>query len=267
MRSCVYLGGLFHRRVRPRRHAFRHGAALFHLDLDELGALDRSLRLFGVNRPRPFTFRERDHLDGRDGELRSRLVALLAARGIDVEGGPIFLLTQCRLFGYVFNPISLYYCHGAGGALRAVVAEVDNTFGERILYVLRPEPVPGRRGLFRAAARKEMRVSPFLSMDARYHFRLHTPGARLRLSIGEDEQGEHSFDAHLWGRRRPLTDGTLLRIALRDPFRTRKVMAAIHWQALLLWWKGVPVHDPPPPSPGPRARHDPFVRLDQGTAP
>jgi DUF1365 family protein len=147
-----------------------------------------------------------------------------------------------------------------------VVAEVNNTFGERILYVLRPEAVAGASGLFRATVRKEMHVSPFISMDAWYNFRMKTPGERLALSIGEEEQGEHLLDAHLRGRRRPLSDGTLLRIALSDPFLTRKVIAAIHWQALVLWWKGVPVHHQPPPSTVQRAQHELFVRLDEGAA-
>jgi DUF1365 family protein len=266
MTSCVYSGILSHRRLRPRRHAFRHPATLFHLDLDELDALDRSLRLFGVNRPRPFSFREHDHLDGRDGDLKRRLLAFLAARGIDLEGGKVFLLTQCRLFGYVFNPISLYYGHGPDARLRAVVAEVDNTFGERILYVLRPEEPAAAAGLFRAEARKEMHVSPFVSMDALYRFRLRPPGERLTVAIAEEERGERFFDAHLWGRRRPLRDGTLLGIALRDPLLTRRVTAAIHWQALRLWWKGIPVHHRPPASPAQRAQRELLDRLGEGAA-
>jgi DUF1365 family protein len=263
--SCVYVGLVSHRRMRPRRHAFRHPATLFYLDLDELPALDRSLRFFGVNRARPFTFRDRDHLDRRDGELKPRLVAFLASRGLDLEGGKVFLLTQCRLFGYVFNPISLYYCHGPDERLRAVVAEVDNTFGERILYVLPAEPAARGSAAFRASAPKEMHVSPFISMDARYHFRLRAPGERLTLSIAEEEHGEHFFDAHLWGRRRSLRDATLVRIAVRDPLLTWRVTTAIHWQALCLWWKGVPVHRQPSPSPAQRAQHELLHRLREGT--
>jgi DUF1365 family protein len=265
--SCLYTGILAHRRLRPRRHAFRYPATLFHVDLDELPALDRSLRLLGVNRSRLFTFRDRDHLDGRDGELKPRLLAFLAARGLDLAGGKVFLLTQCRLFGYVFNPISLYYCHGLDAQLRAVVAEVDNTFGERILYVLKPEGPAGAAESFRASARKEMHVSPFVSMDARYHFWLRAPGERLTVAIAEEERGEHFFDAHLWGRRRPLRDAALLAIALRHPLLTWNVTAAIHWQALRLWWKGVPVHHQPPPSPAQRAQRELLHRLAEGTAP
>ena len=267
MNSCLYTGIVAHRRLRPRRHAFRHPAMLFHLDLDELPALDRSLRLFGVNRSRPFTFRDRDHLDGRDGDLKPRLLAFLAARGVDLEGGKIFLLTQCRLFGYVFNPISLFYCHGPDAVLRAVVAEVDNTFGERVLYVLEPEAPAVAADSFRASVRKEMHVSPFVSMDARYHFRLRMPGERLTVAIAEEERGEHFFDAHLRGRRRPLRDSSLLAIALRAPLLTRNVTLAILWQALRLWWKGVPVHHQPPPSPAQHAQRELLHRLAEGATP
>jgi DUF1365 family protein len=263
--SCLYTGVVSHRRLRPRRHAFRRPATLFHLDLDELPALNRSLRLFGVNRRRPFTFRDRDHLDGRDEELKPRLLAFLATHGIDLDGGKVFLLTQCRLFGYVFNPISLYYCYAPDALLRAVVAEVHNTFGERIFYVLPAGPPAVGPAALRATARKEMHVSPFISMDARYHFRLRPPAERLTVSIAEEEHGEHFFDAHLWGRRRPLADGTLLRIALRDPLLTWKVTAAIHWQALRLWWKGVPVHRQPSPSSAQRAQRELLRRLREGS--
>jgi len=265
--SCLYTGIVAHRRLQPRRHAFRHPVTLFHLDLDELPELGASLWMFGANRPRPFTFRERDHFDGSDGELKPRLLTFLAARGLDLEGGKVFLLTQCRLFGYVFNPISLYYCHGPDARLRVVVAEVDNTFGERFLYVLRPQAQAGAPGPFEVTVPKEMHVSPFVSMHARYRFRLRIPAGRLAVSIAEEEHGEHFFDAHLWGRRRPLQDRTLLAVALRDPLLTRKITTAIHWQALRLWWKGVPVYHQPPPSSGQRAQRELLHHLGAGTVP
>src|SRR6185369_16033659 len=110
MKSCLFRGELTHHRVRPARHEFHYSAAYFWVDLDELEALERRLRFFGVNRRRLFSFYEADHLDGRGG-IRGKIEGRLAARGIELRGGAIFLLTQCRLLGYVFNPVSFYYAY------------------------------------------------------------------------------------------------------------------------------------------------------------
>lgn len=253
MRSCLYTGHLVHRRARPVVHAFRYAAAAFWLDLDELEALDRRLVLFGVNRPRVFSFHDSDHMDGVAGSTRDRVRAHLAARGVDLVGCRIFVLTQCRLLGYVFNPVSFYYCYGPAGALRAVVAEVNNTFGERHLYLLgdaerAPSPDP-ETAVY--AAPKRLHVSPFLSMDAGYEFRFGPVGERLSVLVREHEGGDHVLDAHLWGRRRALDDRGLARVLVRYPLQTLKVTAAIHWQALRLWWKGVAIHARPGSAPRP----------------
>jgi len=241
MKSCLFRGELTHHRVRPARHEFHYSAAYFCLDLDELEALERLLRFFGVNRRRLFSFYEADHLDGRGG-IRGKIEGRLAARGIDLRGGAIFLLTQCRLLGCVFNPVSFYYAYDVAGALRAVVAEVNNTFGERHLYVLadaeRVNSEDRETAVFTAA--KRLHVSPFLSTDADYEFRFAPVGERLSVFIRERERGAPMLDAHLWGKRRPLDDRALAALALRDPLSTLKVTAAIHWQALRLWRKRVP---------------------------
>ena len=244
MSSCLYTGRLAHRRTRPLVHEFRYAAAVFWLDLDELEALDRRLRLFGMNRRRLFSFYDSDHMDGRPGATRGKVEERLAACGIDLGGGRIFLLTQCRMLGYVFNPVSFYYCHDAAGALRAVLAEVNNTFGERHLYLLADaerEPSASPETAAYAAA-KCIHVSPFLSMNARYEFRFAPVGERLSVFVREREGGEAMLDVHLWGRRRALDDRGLAALAFGYPLLTFKVTAAIHWQALRLWWKGVPVY-------------------------
>jgi DUF1365 family protein len=245
MKSSLFRGELTHHRLRPARHEFRYSAAYFWLDLDELQALERGLRLFGVNRRRLFSFYEADHLDG--GGIRGKIEDRLGARGIDLRGGAIFLLTQCRLLGYVFNPVSFYYAYDVAGALRAIVAEVNNTFGERHLYVLadaeRRNAEDRETAVFTAA--KRLHVSPFLSTDADYEFRFAPVGEQLSVFIREREAGAAMLDAHLWGKRRRLDDRALAALALRDPLSTLKVTAAIHWQALRLWRKRVPFHAHP----------------------
>jgi DUF1365 family protein len=248
-------------------HQFRYAATSFYLDLDELPALDR-LRLLGVNRRALFGFRDTDHMDGRAGSTREKIFAFLRANGTDLPGGKVHLLTQCRLFGYVFNPASFYFAHDASGALRAVVAEVNNTFGERLLYMLddrNRQADPEHPELRRYHAKKRLHVSPFVSMDAAYDFRFAPVGERLSVFIGEAEHGAHFFEAHLWGKRRPLDDRALLRLALRAPLLTLKVTAAIHWQALHLYRKGVPIHHQPAPSPEQVAQLQLLQNLGQGT--
>lgn len=259
MNSRIFHGRLSHRRRLPVVHEFRYPATTFLLDLDELPLLDR-LRLFGVNRRALFTFRDEDHMDGRAGSTRDKITAFLRANGVALAGGSIRLLTQCRLFGYVFNPVSFYYVHDGAGRLQAIVAEVNNTFGERLLYVLdersrTADPVHPETRRYRA--RKRLHVSPFVSMDAAYDFRFAPVGERLSVRIAETEHGTHFFDAHLSGTSGPLDDRALLRLALRSPLLTLKVTAAIHWQALRLWRKGVPVYR----QPAPCAEHSAQLRL------
>lgn len=268
MNSRLFHGRLSHRRRLPVEHEFRYPATLFWLDLDELPALDR-LRLFGVNRRALFTFRDEDHVDGRTGSTREKISAFLRASGVELAGGSIRLLTQCRLFGYVFNPVSFYYAHDAAGTLRAIVAEVNNTFGERLLYVLDDRSLaddPEHPAVRRHHARKRLHVSPFVSMDAAYDFRFSPVGERLSVHIAETEHGTHFFDAHLWGTSGPLDDRALLRLALRSPLLTLKVTAAIHWQALHLWRKGVPFHRQPAPSPEQSAQLRLLQDIGQGSA-
>jgi len=248
--SCLYTGFVSHRRTQPLTHAFRFPLALFHLDLDELPDLDGRLRLFAVNRGNVLSFHDRDHMDRRPGSTKRKISAFLARHGLDVAGGKILLLTQCRMFHYVFNPVSFYFCHAAEGGLRSIVAEVNNTFGEGHLYLLSdrerlPAPSEDRMSY---QARKVMHVSPFVSMDAIYQFHFAPVGDRLSIRLSESERGRPFFDAHLWGRRRELTDRNLAALLLRYPLLTVKVIAAIHWQALRLYLKGVPFHAQPPAS-------------------
>jgi DUF1365 family protein len=150
----------------------------------------------------------------------------------------VYLLCYPRVLGYVFNPLSVYYCYARTGQLQALIYEVGNTYGERHCYLIPARP---ERGMVRHACDKAFYVSPFLPMDCRYNFHARVPGKVLSLLIRETRRSEPVLDAWFTGHRRPLTDGTLLRLGLRLPFMTLKVIAGIHWEALKLWLKGLPV--------------------------
>jgi len=239
--SGLYTGRVTHQRLRPRRHRLDYRVFWLLLDLGEVESLDQRLRLFSRNRFNLMAFHDRDHGDGGGVPLRVQIEALLADAGVDLGGGPIRLLTMPRVLGYVFNPISIYYCHRPDGDLAALVYEVTSTFGQRHAYVIPVAAADAARGVIRQAAAKALHVSPFLAMDMTYAFRGVVPGEGLVLGVdGSDADGLMIATA-MQGRRQPLSDAALLRAAAAIPLLTLKVVAAIHWEALKLWLKGVPL--------------------------
>ncbi|WP_374516994.1 DUF1365 domain-containing protein, partial [Brevundimonas sp.] len=241
MKSALYSGDVVHTRLRPRRHRLRYRVFWLLLDLAELDAIDRRLRLFSRNRLNLLAFHDRDHGDGSGRPLRGQIVDLLAREGVDIGAGAIRLLTMPRVLGYVFNPISLYYCCRPDGQLAAMVYEVTSTFGERHAYVLPVPDADAAEDRIRQRAEKRLYVSPFMTMGMRYGFRGKAPADILTLLIdGFDEEGLLIATA-MRGRRRALTDRTILATAFSIPLLTLKVTAGIHWEALRLWLKGVPL--------------------------
>lgn len=239
--GSLYRGKVLHRRVRPRVHAFRYRLFWILLDIDRLEAAAAETRLFSIGRFNLLSFQPRDHGDGSGTGLRAQMQARLTEAGIHDADGPIRLLTLPRVLGFVFNPISVYYAHRADGGLAGVIYEVSSTFGERRAYVL-----PANEGdLFRHGCDKALHVSPFMRMDMTYAFKGRTPEERMHLTIdGHDPDGLLIATA-MQGERRALTDREILRATLALPFETLKVVVAIHWEALRLWLKGVPLAPDP----------------------
>jgi DUF1365 family protein len=157
----------------------------------------------------------------------------------------MMLLCLPRVLGYVFNPLSLYYCYAADGRLAAVLYEVKNTFGEQHAYVLPVDPARASAEPIRQSCAKDLYVSPFIEMAARYHFRLAPPDRRLSVVIQEEVDGGPLLVATMTGRRRPLSDRELALAALRHPLMAHKVIAGIHLEALRLWRKGIALHPRP----------------------
>lgn len=230
--SGIYTGIVAHKRLRPKRHKLSYRVFSLLLDLDELPTL--SLRWLGVNRPGLLSFRESDHGDG--GPLRPWIKARLAEAGIAADG-PVQMLCYPRMLGYVFNPLTVYYCHRADGTLAAIIHEVHNTHGERHAYVL-----PGGEGTVRHSTAKTFFVSPFMPMDCVYHFTITPPGERVSVAIVEGDAEGTMLTATFSGERSELTDKALLRAVFSHPLMTLKVTAAIHWEAVKLLLKGLRVY-------------------------
>ena len=219
-------------------------------DLDELPDLGRRLRLFSHNRFNAFSFEDRDHGDGAAGPLRAYVERNLAAAGLTLGGGRILLLCLPRVFGHAFNPLSVYYCYDATGALSAMIYEVNNTFGQRHSYLI--PAAPSADGVARQTCAKGFYVSPFMDMDMTYEFTMTAPGERISTVVnGRGPTGEPLIHAAFAGQRRALTDAVLGQALLSYPFLTLGVVAAIHWEALKLFAKGLRLRHRPalPPTP------------------
>jgi len=251
--SCLYAGEVMHRRAQPH-HRLRYRVFSLLIDLDELPTLDRRLRWFSHNRFNLLSFHDRDH-GRRDGTApRAWVDAALAANGIET-GGRITLLCFPRLWGYVFNPLSIFFCYAPSGALRAVLYEVRNTFGDKHGYLIEVPPRSADRNDDRRnsgaaidqACAKAFHVSPFLPLAGEYRFRLKPPGERLAIQIRHLIDGAEVLLATHTGRREALSDTTILRNVIRHPLMTVKIIAGIHWEALFLWLKRAGFHRRPEP--------------------
>jgi DUF1365 family protein len=241
--SAVYEGWVLHRRFSPVRNEFRVRLFLMYLDLAELPGLFDPYLLWSARRPSVGWFRRADYHGDPDLPLDRSVRNLVEARlGFRPEG-PVRLLTHLRYFGYVFNPVSIYYCFDrADRRVEAIAAEITNTpWKERHAYVfgdrgnLAPHPA-WRRYRFP----KAFHVSPFLDMGIDYDWRFREPGETLSVHMIDFEKGQRIFDATLFLQRRPLRAGTLRSALLRYPLITARITGAIHWQAMRLWMKRAP---------------------------
>lgn len=232
MTAALYPCDITHVRFRSVRRAFRYRSYLWLVDLDDLPRVPRPLRPLA-------RFQARDHLGDPAAPLRANVDAFLDGHGISLAGGRVLMLGHARSLGHVFNPLTVFWCHGADGALAAVIAEVHNTYGERHAYLLHPDD----RG--RAEADKDFYVSPFLPVAGRYRLRLPEPSGTLRLSVTLDIDGRPALTATVTGARRPYSPWHLLRCALRHPWATAQVSALIRWQGIRLAARRLPIFPRP----------------------
>lgn len=245
--SAVYEGTVRHRRHAPRPHVFDYRIAQLYLDLDEVDRIFDRRWLWSSRSRNVAEFRRGDYLGPTDMPLAEAVRERVRLATGSRPAGPIRLLTHLRYFGFVFNPVSVYYCYAADGvALDTILAEITNTpWRERHTYVL---PIDAARSRGRASHwdfTKAFHVSPFLPMDRDYHWSFTAPGDDLHVHMQVLREGACEFDATLTLQRRALDTRSLARVLWRYPAMTTQVVTAIHWQALLLWLKRTPVHDHP----------------------
>jgi DUF1365 family protein len=259
MNSALYRGEVFHsRRDRFAQRRFRYPMMIASIDLDELPRLDQELRLFSYNRPNLYALYDRDYRDATATSVRAAALARFAEAQIAAPRS-IRLVTNLRIAGYVFNPVSYFLGYDERGALSAVIAEVNNTYGGTKRYLLGPEQrLPRAPNAPRAPDTSSFRhprqlfVSPFLHGPAAYDFHFDTPldgerlAVRMDVHAGDHAEGPRIFVARLEGERTPLSDRALLVAAARYPLMTAQVIGLIHYEALKLHLLGAPYRRPPP---------------------
>ncbi len=232
---ALYPCQITHVRTRPALRSFRYRSYLWLVDLDDLPRLPLLLRPLA-------RFRARDHFGGSGPAIRDRVDTWLAERGVSLAGGRVLMLANAAVLGYVFNPLSVFWCYRADGTLAAVIAEVHNTYRGRHAYLLRPD------SRSRSRADKNFYVSPFQPVAGHYQLHLPEPGDALKLSITLHVDGQTLLAASVTGHRRGYTPWVLAGCALRFPWVTARVTALIHWQGIRLALRRLPITPRPRPS-------------------
>ena len=249
--SAIYEGWVRHRRHAPHAHAFRYRLYLMYLDLSEIDCVFAGRALWSVGRRNLAEFRRSDYLGDPAIPLDQAVRECIREVRGRAPTGPIRLLTHLRTFGHCFNPVSFYYCYADDGAtLDTIVAQITNTpWKERHSYVLPVADAQHHGRALRWDFRKAFHVSPFLPMQRGYAWRFTAPDETLRVHMDVLDGAQRDFDATLVLERRPITRANLARVLLRYPAMTLRVVAAIHWQAFLIFRRRNPVYDHPSTGP------------------
>ena len=234
--SCIYSGFVTHRRFKPKRHFFSYKTFSLLIDLQEIKNLEKKIKFFSYNKFNILSFYDIDH-GPRDGSSLSDWVkkTLLKSK-ITIGSGTIKLLCYPRFFGYVFNPLSIFYCYDDSLNLRAILYEVKNTFNEQHTYVFSTSP---SSNLILHKCNKKFYVSPFIEMETFYNFRLLKPEKKINVLIKQSDEKGLLLIARQVGEKLDLTSKNLFFEFVKHPLMSIKVISAIHFEAFRLWFKGI----------------------------
>lgn len=236
--NAIYECKVMHQRLEPQRHGFRYRVFYLWLDLDQIDEAEAACALFSRNRFNLFSFFDKDHAGGETPNVKEGVLMHLGKAGIDTNSiSTVRMLAFPRILGYVFNPVTFFFCFDAAGQPLCAAAQVTNTFQEQKFFVM---PQANAEGHFRLIAPKHFYVSPFSELDLCFDFNLRTPGEQLNITINDRKEGRPVLLTSLTGTRRPLTNGALIACAFKYPLLTLRVIFLIHWHALRLWMKRVP---------------------------
>ena len=234
--SYIYTGNVVHKRFKPKIHYFKYKVFSLLVDLSELKLLDKSLKIFSYNRFNIVSFYDKDH-GARDGSsIKDWVISNLKKNKIDTENIQIKLLCYPRIFGYAFNPLSVFYIYDRSSNLISILYEVKNTFGEQHTYVFKTEI---NHNLIQHTCKKKFHVSPFIEMDCTYFFRLLKPGNKISVIIDQNDNNGKILYASQDGVKGEISNDNLIKSYLSHPLMTFKIILAIHFEAFKLWTKGI----------------------------
>ena len=234
--SCIYNGTVIHKRYKPKEHFFKYSVFSLFLDLSELEILNNNIRFFSINKFNLISFFEKDHGNRDDSSLVDWVKKNLKQNQINTENIKIKLLCYPRIFGYVFNPLSIFFVYNQNDTLVSILYEVKNTFGEQHTYVFK---IDNENNLIQNNCSKKFHVSPFIEMNCNYFFRILKPGERLSVIIDQYDQVGKILYASQDGKKANLTGQELIKSYLKHPLMTFKIISAIHFEAFKLWIKGI----------------------------
>tara|TARA_B100000579_G_scaffold303047_1_gene252952 strand:+ start:1160 stop:1921 length:762 start_codon:yes stop_codon:yes gene_type:complete len=236
METCIYKGIVTHRRFKPKRHFFSYKTFSIFFDLDELRELQKKISIFSFNKFNIFSFYNKDH-GNRDGSnLKDWVIKNLKKYNINFKVSKIKLLCFPRIFGYVFNPLSIFYCYNENNELKAILYEVKNTFNEQHTYIF---PVKENNKIITQSCNKKFYVSPFIEMETAYNFRLAEPKDTLSIFIKQTDSNGMLLSACQIGKKEQISTKKLVQNFFKHPMMTIKIIMAIHFEALMLWKKGI----------------------------
>ena len=234
--SFIYTGNVVHKRFKPKIHYFRYKVFSLLIDLSEIDLLDKSLKIFSYNKFNIISFYNKDH-GARDGSsIKDWVIDNLKKNNIDTNDIQIKLLCYPRIFGYVFNPLSVFYIYGKDLNLISILYEVKNTFGEQHTYIFKTDE---SHNLIQHMCKKKFHVSPFLEMNCIYFFRLLKPGNKISVIIDQNDKDGKILYASQDGVKSELSNINLIKSYLKHPLMTFKIILAIHFEAFRIWTKGI----------------------------